>query len=98
MASVTFSGADGALFAYLVGEIDHYTARQLREAIDARLLLAAPERLILDFGGVTFMDSSGIGLILGRQKRMLAQGGVLVVQRPPEQVRKMLGLARVSYV
>lgn len=98
MAEVTFSGADGALFAYLVGEIDHHAAQRLRQAIDARLALAAPARLILDFGGVTFMDSSGVGLILGRQKRMRELGGVLVIQRPPAQIQKMLELARVSYV
>ncbi len=98
MAGVTFSGAEGALFAYLVGEIDHHAAQQLRQAIDARLTLAAPARLILDFGGVTFMDSSGVGLILGRQKRMREAGGVLVVQRPPAQIQKMLQLAQVSYV
>lgn len=98
MAEVTFSSADGALFAYLVGEIDHHSARQLRQAIDARLALAAPARLVLDFGGVTFMDSSGVGLILGRQKRMRELDGVLVIQRPPAQIQKMLELARVSYV
>lgn len=98
MASVTFSGADGALFAYLVGEIDHHAAQALREAIDIRLDRAAPERLTLDFGGVTFMDSSGVGLILGRQKRMQALGGSLIVQRPPAQIQKMLQLARVSYL
>ena len=54
--------------------------------------------LILDFGGVSFMDSSGVGLILGRQRRMQMVGGTLTVQNPPPGVQKMLELARVPYL
>ena len=53
--------------------------------------------LILDFGGVTFMDSSGVGLILGRARRMQATEGQLVVQQTPDSIKKMLDLARVEY-
>ena len=50
-----------------------------------------------DFGGVTFMDSSGVGLILGRARRMQATEGQLVVQQAPDSIKKMLDLARVEY-
>ena len=66
MATVTFSAADDVLYAYLAGEIDHDAAQNLRIQLDDALLNRTPRTLVLDFGGVGFMDSSGIGLILGR--------------------------------
>lgn len=98
MAKVTFNRADGLLCAYLSGEIDHHSAQDLRERIDGQLMASAPDRLILDFAAVTFMDSSGVGLILGRMRRMQGTGGQLAVQHPPEQIKKMLDLAGVAYV
>ena len=68
MATVTFSAADDVLYAYLAGEIDHDAAQNLRIQLDDALLNRTPRTLVLDFGGVGFMDSSGIGLILGRQR------------------------------
>ena len=56
-----------------------------------------PELLTLDFSGVTFMDSSGVGLILGRGRHISALGGRLTVQNPPPAVRRMLDLARITY-
>ena len=70
--------------------------QQLRTALlprDDRL----PELLTLDFSGVTFMDSSGVGLILGRDRHVSSLGGRLTVQNPPPAVRRMLDLARITY-
>ena len=68
MATVTFSAADDLLYAYLAGEIDHDAAQNLRIQLDDALLTRTPRTLVLDLGGVGFMDSSGVGLILGRQR------------------------------
>ena len=64
MATVTFSAADDLLYAYLAGEIDHDAAQDLRIQLDDALLTRTPHTLVLDLGGVGFMDSSGVGLIL----------------------------------
>ena len=56
---------ENTLTAWLCGEIDHHTARKIREAVDETASRVRPERLILDFSAVQFMDSSGIGLIMG---------------------------------
>ena len=64
MAKVTFVPGSGTLAAYLSGEIDHHAAQTLRREIDAQVDDRLPELLTLDFSGVTFMDSSGVGLIL----------------------------------
>ena len=69
MAKVTFIPGSGTLAAYLSGEIDHHAAQSLRKEIDAQIDDRLPELLTLDFSGVTFMDSSGVGLILGPPHR-----------------------------
>lgn len=84
------------LTALLSGEIDHHWAAILREKIDERAAAAAPAILILDFSAVTFMDSSGIGLILGRHKLISAMGGVVVVQKAPKDIKRMLSIAGIE--
>lgn len=95
MATVTFSAADDVLYAYLAGEIDHDAAQSLRIQLDDALLNRTPQTLVMDFGGVGFMDSSGIGLILGRQRCARMLGGRLKIQHAPEQLRKVLQLANI---
>ena len=95
MANVSFSAAGDTLYAYLAGEIDHDAAQGLRLALDDALASRAPCTLVLDFGGVGFMDSSGVGLILGRQRRAQALGGSVRVQHAPRQLRRVLDLAHI---
>ena len=82
--------------ACLSGEIDHHSAVGLRETIDQSVIQAKPEQLILDFSLVTFMDSSGIGLILSRCKRMQAIGGQLRVRGTSPQIDRVLALAGIQ--
>lgn len=63
---IRVSYSDGALTVTLVGEIDHHTAKPMREAIDRQLYRYHPSELILAMSEVSFMDSSGLGLVLGR--------------------------------
>ena len=59
---------DELLIARLHGELDHHSVQTLREQIDSMALQNRPTELILDFTAVSFMDSSGIGLVMGRYK------------------------------
>ena len=97
MATVTFSAAGETLYAYLAGEIDHDAAQNLRIQLDDALLNRTPRTLVLDLGGVGFMDSSGVGLILGRQRIARTLGTALRVQHTPSQLAKVLQLARIPY-
>ncbi len=97
-ASVSFASKEEVLYAYLEGEIDHDAAQQLRRAIDGAVVGCRPRSLVMDFGQVGFMDSSGLGLILGRKRSMQAIGGTLAVQHPPAQVAKMLALIQLESV
>ena len=60
---------------WLSGELDHHAARSLREQIDGAVDRTGAKQLRLDFEGVTFMDSSGIGLVMGRYRLMQLAGG-----------------------
>ena len=79
--------------AYLSGEIDHHSAADMREIIDNAIDGNMPAVLILDFGGVSFMDSSGIALILRADKLMGQLGGSLRISGAPEQPLRVLRAA-----
>lgn len=81
------------LTAYLSGEIDHHTAKALREEIDMKIEEVHPKKLILDFSKVSFMDSSGIGLVMGRYKVMNGENGSVEVQNPPRSIKRVMQLA-----
>ena len=64
--SVVFYEEGSRLIAVLPGDLDHHVAKPIREEIDRRMRSCGAETLVLDFSSVGFMDSSGIGLIIGR--------------------------------
>jgi stage II sporulation protein AA (anti-sigma F factor antagonist) len=84
---------DESVVAYLAGEIDHHNARGLREEIDDTVQRAHPEELVLDFKDVTFMDSSGIGLVMGRYSLMQEMEGVVKVTNLSGHIKKVMKLA-----
>ena len=81
--AVELQTQEKTLIAILSGEIDHHCAQPMRAEIDAKIDDLQPSVLVLDFAGVTFMDSSGIGLIMGRHRTMEAIGGSVIVRDPP---------------
>ncbi len=91
--AVEFKRGDQVLTACLSGELDHHTAQQLREQVDTAAEQMAPRQLRLDFREVTFMDSSGVGLVMGRYRLMRLLGGTLTVCRANERVRRMMQMA-----
>ena len=93
MAVYISPSGEGSLTARLSGEIDHHSARWLRMDIDTALNDNHPEHLILDFSAVTFMDSSGIGLVMGRYQVMKNIGGRVSLQNTPVHIRKVMRLA-----
>lgn len=91
MVDLTYQ--DGAVTAKLYGEIDHHIAPGLRGEIDAFCESRRPARLILDYGAVSFMDSSGIGLVMGRYRMMTLLGGRLEVVNIPPSLKKIFTLS-----
>ena len=87
---------DGILTAVLSGEIDHHSAREIRGEIDETASRVKPKKLILDFSAVQFMDSSGIGLIMGRCKLMQIWGGTVEIIHLPAKIKKIVSLAGLN--
>lgn len=84
--------------AFLSGEIDHHNAKELRAQIDREVERALPTLLRLDFGGVEFMDSSGIGLILGRYRLIQDLQGRLELCSLPDHIARVVRLAGIDHL
>ncbi len=84
------------LTAVLSGEIDHHSAREIREAIDEAASKVKPKQLSLDFSAVQFMDSSGVGLIMGRCKLAQLWGGRVRIVNMTPKIEKIVSLAGLN--
>lgn len=94
--AVRIDTAGEVVTAYLSGEIDHHTAKEMRETIDEAVELNMPTLLVLDFSDVSFMDSSGIGLVMGRYRNLLKTGAELSIMGAPPNIAKMLKLGGIE--
>ena len=95
---IRFSKDGNTLVVYLEGEIDHHTSMMIRERIDSRFLMEPVKNIVLDFSKVTFMDSAGIGLIMGRQSKAASVGGNLRIINPKTEIRKILKLSKLEHM
>ncbi len=86
------------LTVQLSGEIDHHNARSIRQAVDADIEKSRPKMLVLDFGRVKFMDSSGIGLIMGRYRMMKLVGGGVRIENVPAHLERIIALSGVRQI
>ena len=93
---LTLSGE--TLRAHVSGEIDHHSAKSIREAIDSSLSSSTPEALVMDVSGVTFMDSSGLGLVLGRYTKATEAGIAFSVTGASERITKMFDMAGLDRI
>ena len=89
---------DGKLKITLHGEIDHHSEVTVRSAIDAKLYELRPHKAVMDLSGIEFMDSSGLGLIMGRYALMQKLGGEFSIANPTERVQKIFELAGLGRI
>lgn len=75
------------------GEIDLEVADSLRKALEEALDREASRNMIFNLAGVSFIDSTGLGVLLGRFKRVSRNGGQVFIVSPQPQVRKILDLS-----
>ena len=83
----------GRLVAAVTGEIDHHNALLLREKVDRQIAAMRPAELCIDLSGVEFMDSSGLGFIMGRYRSMTGLGGKVSVKGAKGRVEAVLQMA-----
>ncbi|MCL2399431.1 MAG: anti-sigma F factor antagonist [Defluviitaleaceae bacterium] len=87
-----------ALYIQLEGEIDHHTTKGLKEKIARAFEPTDCRQMIFDLSRVTFMDSSGIGMIIGRYKNAQERGGTVAItgMNPGiERIFQISGLAKI---
>ena len=98
---VSYTEKGDTLIVSIGGEIDHHSAVSVRTGIDQKLMELRPPRVMLELSAVDFMDSSGLGLIMGRYNTMKEIGGVLKVADPSpgtEKIMRLAGMERIVKV
>ena len=91
--SIKFQNNEDVLLVRLDGEIDHHSADSLKARISTQYSRALTKNLELDFSGVTFMDSSGVGMIIGRYKEVSERGGLLCCSGLNDDIARLFELS-----
>lgn len=78
------------LIVKIEGELDHHNSKAIRENVDIEIKAGTVKTLVFDFTDLSFMDSSGIGIIMGRFQLMNLYGGNVVIENAPEYVKKII--------
>ncbi len=93
-----YENKDKLLVFEITEEIDHHTSEKIRRKMDNEIERYMPKKIVFDFNQVTFMDSAGIGMLLGRYKSVRRLGGVaeLINVKPNiEKIFEMCGLLKI---
>ena len=87
---------NNTIVAYLNGELDHHSAEYIRIKIDYYTYTS--KNLVFDFKNVSFMDSSGIGIIIGRHKKITAKNGQVFLINLNKTIKKVIELSGISKI
>lgn len=96
MEKVKFTYENKILTVKIIGDIDHHSAKTVRETVDHEFFDKKPVLILLDLSAVEFMDSSGLGLILGRFTVANDLGAEFRIIKPAPSVSKILDLAGIE--
>ena len=92
---ITHKTADRTLYVSLRGEIDESRAGKIRAELDALFSAPGLEKAVIDMSGITFMDSTGIGMLIGRYKTLKARRIPLMIASPSVAADKILSLSGI---
>ena len=95
---IKFKKTQNILIAAIEGEIDHHSAETILRELDNRFSESGAKNLIFDFKGLKFMDSSGLGIIIGRYKTVSALGGRTGICAPTDSVKRLITLAGIHKI
>ncbi|CCJ34236.1 anti-sigma F factor antagonist (spoIIAA-2); anti sigma b factor antagonist RsbV [Caloramator australicus RC3] len=90
-----FERKDDVLIVKLMGELDHHSAEEVRIKIDNKIDETGLNKVIFDFSGVNFMDSSGIGVIIGRYKKVKDFNGKVAIINLRPHIKKIFELGGI---
>ena len=93
--NIDYDKKDKLLYIEITEEIDHHVAEKIRRKVDNEITRYMPRKTIFDFSRVSFMDSAGIVLIIGRYKMMKLIGGNLEIHNVNESTKKILEMSGI---
>ena len=86
------------LIAEITEEIDHHTSEKIRDRLDYEIQRLMPKKVIIDLKAVKFMDSAGIGLIIGRYKTTKMYGGEFEIQNVNEKLKRIFDMSGIEKI
>lgn len=95
MMYIEFDNKDNILIVSLNGELDHHSAEEVRTKLDDKIERENINKIILDFKNVMFMDSSGIGVVLGRYRKIQDMNGKIALVNVNSRVNKVFELSGI---
>ncbi len=96
MMNISTAFAAGRLTVFLSGELDHHEARGAIRSIEELLDEYLPRDCVLDMSGLSFMDSSGIALIIRMSRRMKTLGGRAWIENPAKQPLRVIDASGID--
>ena len=96
--NIIYQKADKQLIVEITEEIDHHVAEKIRRKVDDEITRHMPRKTIFDFSRVTFMDSAGIGMLIGRYKMMKLIGGSLEIVNLSNTLKKLLEMSGINKI
>ena len=95
---VKLLGEKKTLLVKVEGELDHHLSAKIKEEVDNKMRSSNAINIIFDFSGLTFMDSSGIGLIMGRYKKTRTLGGRVIASGVNAQIMRILEMSAIDKI
>ncbi|MGI6727567.1 MAG: STAS domain-containing protein [Anaerovoracaceae bacterium] len=92
---ITFEMIEDILIAFLSGELDHHSSGKVREIIDQTFDTFQAKHLILSFREITFMDSAGVGVVIGRFNKVKKRNGLLAVVDCNDYINRIFEMAAI---
>ena len=92
---IKFTSRGSTLIALFTGELDHHFAEYARNRMEGELLKATTRNVVFDFSGLSFMDSSGIGVIVGRYANIKKLGGKAAIICKNRKIRHILEMSGI---
>ena len=96
--NIDYIKKDKQLLVEITEDIDHHVAEKIRRKIDEQITRYMPRKTVFDFSSVTFMDSAGIGMIIGRYKMMKLIGGSLEIVNVGTQTKRILEMSGIGKI
>ena len=93
-----FDELDNCLYIQITEEIDHHSTQIIRRKMDNEITRFMPRKVVFDLSKVSFMDSAGIGLLIGRYKLAKMLGGVAEITNTSKSIEKVLEMSGITRI